>query len=131
MRTSRIHIVLGALFVGDSHPPWKLLVQHLKDEFSSVVRIKINEESFCTVVFKVRLLVTNLGAKSHMLNMLKFNGYYGCHYCTAEGQTIGRTHAYYPYNQQGIIRDPETNDVFVEMAETMSVKQKLKLDPKD
>ena len=131
MRTARKNIVLGALFVGDSHPPWKLLVQHLKDELSSIVRIKINEETFCTVVFKVRLLVADLGAKSHMLNMLKFNGYYGCHYCTAEGQTIGRTHAYYPYNQQGIIRDPETNDVFVEMAETLSVMQKLKLEGKD
>ena len=67
----------------------------------------------------------HLGAKGHMVNMLKFNGYYGCHYCTAEGKTVGKTHAYYPYTQHGAIRESNMNSVFVEMAETMGVEHKI------
>ena len=128
LRMARKNIVLGALFVGDKYPPWDVLVPHLKDELSCEVKLEMNEHTFCIVTFEVRLLIADLGAKSHMLNMLKFNGFYGCHFCTAQGVTIGRTHAYYPYTQQGKIREPAVNDVFVEMAETMSVEQKLKKD---
>ena len=125
LRMSRKNIVLGALFVGEKHPSWNDLVPHLRDELCSEAKIRVAKQTFCTVTFKVRLLVADLGAKGHMLNILKFNGFYGCHYCTAEGKTIGKTHAYYPYTQQGAIRESNLNSVFVEMAETMSVKQKI------
>ena len=49
--------------------------------------------------------------------MLKFNGYFGCHFCTAEGLTIGKTHAYYPFHQSGQIRESNLNDVYVSIAE--------------
>ena len=124
LRMSRKNIVLGALFVGEKYPSWIDLVPHLRDELCSEAKIRVAEQTFCTFIFKVRLLVADLGAKGHMLNMLKFNGFYGCHYCTAEGKTVGKTHAYYPYTQHGAIRESNLNSVFVEMAETMSVKQK-------
>ena len=56
-----------------------------------------------------------------MLNMYQFNGYYGCHYCTAQGKTIGKTHAYYPYAQDNELREPLLNDVYVKLADTLSV----------
>ena len=49
--------------------------------------------------------------------MYKFNGYYGCHYCTVNSKTLGRTHAYYPYIERGEVRDPILNDLYVEIAE--------------
>ena len=125
---ARKNIVLGALFVGDKYLPWDVLFPHIKDELSCEVKLEMNH-TFCSVTFEARLLIADLGAKSHMMNMLKFNGFYGCHYCTAQGVTIGKTHAYYPYTQQGKLREPAVNDLFFEMAETMSVQQKLKRDP--
>ena len=79
--------------------------------------LKCDDGETIQVNCKFILLVSDLGAKSHMLNMFKFNGYYGCHYCTAQGKTIGITRAYYPFDQIGKIRDPSLNDEFVELAE--------------
>ena len=55
--------------------------------------------------------------------MFKFNGFYGCHYCTAPGKTIGKTHAYYPFAQIGKIREPDINNVFVKYAELVPVDE--------
>ena len=48
--------------------------------------------------------------------MFQFNGYFGCHYCFAEGTTIVRTHSHYPHIQQADFREPDTNDKYVEIA---------------
>ena len=117
LRMSRNNIVLAALYVGDNHPHWNELVPLLKSEIISGVPLKCDDGETIQVNFKFILLVSDLGAKSHMLNMFKFNGYYGCHYCTAQGKTIGITHAYYPFDQIGKIRYPSLNDEFVELAE--------------
>ena len=114
---SRNNIFLAALYVGDNHPHWNELVPLLKSENISGVPLKCDDGETIQVNFKFKLLVSDLGAKSHMLNLFKFNGYYGCHYCTAQGKTIGITHAYYPFDQIGKIRDPSLNDEFVELAE--------------
>ena len=53
--------------------------------------------------------------------MFKFNGFYGCHFCTAEGKIIGKTHSYYPYGQPGQIRERDVNDYFVEFAQSLPV----------
>ena len=63
--------------------------------------------------FKVRLLVTDLVAKPHVLNMMQLNGYFGCHFCTAEGITTGRAHVYYPYNQSGSTRETSLHSRYV------------------
>ena len=60
-------------------------------------------------------------AKAHVLNMMQFNGFFGCHFCTAEGKTIGKTHAYYRFQQSGSIREPELNNQFIQRAELTSV----------
>ena len=91
-RLARKNIGLAALHVGCSHPNWEKLVPHIEAELISGLQIEINENLNIRVQFKVRLLIADLGAKSHMLNMYKFNGYYGCHYCTVEGVTIGTSH---------------------------------------
>ena len=119
-RMSRSNIILAALFVGNVTPNWNELVPHIKSELLSSIELKHNKKSF-RAFFKVKLLVSDLGAKCHMLNMFKFNGFYGCHFCTAEGKTIGKTHSSYPYGQTGQIRERDVNDCFVELAQSLPV----------
>ena len=121
-RMSRQNIVLGALFNGNTTPNWNELVPIINSELLSGVNFKHNGVSF-QAFFSIKLLIADLGAKSHMLNMFKFNGFYGCHYCTAPGKTIGKTHAYYPFAQIGKIREPDINNVFVKYAELVPVDE--------
>ena len=117
LRMSRKNIVLAALIVCHGIPNWEDIVPHLRAEVLCPFELHLSETVMLRVSFKFNLLVSDLGAKSHLLNMFKFNGFFGCHYCTAEGQTLGRTHAYYPFSQQGQIREPVLNDNYVDHAE--------------
>ena len=119
LRVSRQNVVLAALNVGPSHPDWKVLVPKIKGELISGISISQGSAISFQAFFKFRLLVSDLGAKSHMLNMFKFNGFYGCHYCTAPGETIGKTHAYYPYGDEGQTRETVVNELYVDCAETI------------
>ena len=121
LRMSRKNIVLAALFAGSKYPSWKMMVPLIKGQLISGVEISQKTGHPFRAYFKVRILVSDLCAKSHMLNMFKFNGYYGCNFCTAEGATIGRTHAYYPFEQSGQLREPVVNDVYVKCAEILGV----------
>ena len=71
---------------------------------------------------RVKLLVADLGAKNHMINMFRFNGFYGCHLCTAPCKTIGKTHAQYPVLQNGDVRKPSVNNIFVEFAQLLPLE---------
>ena len=72
---ARKNVVLAALFVGETYPDWNLLVPHIAAELSAIIRVEINYLFGYNFGFKVRLLIADLGAKCHMLNMLKFNGF--------------------------------------------------------
>ena len=124
LRMSRDNIVLAALYVGGGYPNWKEIAPELKGELLSGVEISGNGQFF-RAFFKIKLLISDLGAKSHMLNMIKFNGYFGCHFCTAEGKTIGKTHAYYPFEQSGQIREKRINDAYVECAEIVGFEESV------
>ena len=121
LRMSRKNIVLAALFAGSKYPSWKMMVPLIKGQLISGVEISQKTGHPFRAYFKVRILESDLCAKSHMLNVFKFNGYYGCNFCTAEGATIGRTHAYYPFEQSGQLREPVVNDVYVKCAEILGV----------
>ena len=49
----------------------------------------------------------------------------GCHFCTAEGVTIGKTHGYYPYHKSGQLRDASINNLFVYYAENFDAEKPL------
>ena len=124
LRMAKKNVVLAALHVCGSYPDWNKIVPQIKGELCTGIYIETVELSF-QALFKVRMLVSDLGAKNHMLNMYKFNGYYGCHVCTVKGKTIGKTHAYYPYSDEGSLRECSLNDVYVNLAETLSVNKKI------
>ena len=119
LRMARKNIALAALFVGGKVPDWSKIVPELRNELKSPFDLSGSCDENLQILYHVRLLVCDLGAKSHVLNMFKFNGFYGCHYCTTIGKTIGKTHAYYPYGQSGDIREPSLNNLYVNFAECM------------
>ena len=121
LRMARKNITLAALFVGSGTPDWSLVVPHLRAELLCPVQLPLNSDLILSIKFEVNLLIADLGAKSYVLNMFKFNGFFGCHYCTVKGKTIGRTHSYHPYEQKGEIREPLFSDIFVDFAESLAV----------
>ena len=120
LRKSRKNIVLACLYVGSGSPNWNEIVPRLRAELVSPIEIVNSPFPGASISFKVRLLVADMCAKAHVLNMIQFNGYFGCHFCTAEGKTIGKTHACYPYGQKGNVREPELNDQYIHKAELLS-----------
>ena len=96
---------------------WNEIVVPLKGETISHVEVVDKNMRTYRVFFKFKLLVSDLGAKNQIHNMFKFNGYFGCHYCTVMSKTIGRTHSSYPFNQTGQIKEPLINDVYVNLAQ--------------
>ena len=116
LRMAKKNTVLAGLIVGSGLPDWELITPNLRGELITPIELFANENLSLSVAFNVNLLVADLGAKSHLLNMFKFNGFYGCHYCTAKGKTIEKTNSYYPFSQTGEVREPVLNNIFVEIA---------------
>ena len=84
----------GMSFCGFWSAKLAQIVPRLRAELNTPIEIDSPDSPRKTAVFKVRLLVADMCAKAHVLNMMQFNGFFGCHFCTAEGRTIGKTHAY-------------------------------------
>ena len=110
LKISRKNITLACLFVGNGAPNWNEIVPRLRAELISPIEFDNLNFPRTKIMFKVRLLIADMCAKVHVLNMIQFNGYFGCHFCTAEGKTIGKTQAYYPFLQSGDVREPELNN---------------------
>ena len=123
LRMARKNIVLAAPFVGSGIPDWQNITPQIRAELLSPIEVQLNYEISLSVGFQVNLLVADLGAKSHLLNMFKFNGFFGCHYFTVKGITIGRTHSYYPFSERGMTREPILNDIFTDFAESLSAEE--------
>ena len=126
LRYSRKNMVLAALFVGvgNDHPNWDELVPRIRGEILSHMMIKSESGRKYVIHLEGRLLIADLVAKAKLLKMYQFNGFNGCHYCTAEGITIGVTHSYYPYGQEWQIRKPEVNDFYVQRATYLKLSEK-------
>ena len=123
LRMARKIIVLAALFVGETVPDWTQIVPHLRSEIFSGIDLSIDEQTNYKLSFKMRLLISDLGAKNHMLNMFKFNGFYWCHFCETKGKTIGKTHAYYSFIETGRVRESHLTENYVNMAETQNADE--------
>ena len=123
LRMARKNFVLAALFVGETVPNWTQIVPHLRSEIFSGIDLSIDEQTNYKLSFKMRLLISDLGAKNHMLNMFKFNGFYGRHFCETKGKTVGKTHAYYPFIETGRVRESHLTENYVNMAEAQNADE--------
>ena len=117
---SRENITLACLFVGNGAPNLNKIVPRLRAEFISPIEFDNLNFPRAKIMFKIRLLIAYMCAKAHVLNMIQINGYFGCHFRTAEGKTIGKTQAYYPFLQSGDVREPELNNKYIRSAELLS-----------
>ena len=124
LRMAQKNVVLAALYIGSKVPDWNEVVPEIRAELLTSCTLNISSNLSFEVTFKVKLMVCDLDAKSHVPNMLKFNGFFGCHYCTVEGKTIGRTHSHYPFEEMGQIREPTVNDPFIIFAEKLTSETK-------
>ena len=120
LRMTRKNTTLAALFVGKGVPDWEAVAPEIRAELLNPIELSVSIDTSLSLKFQVNLLIADLGAKSHLLNRFKFNGFFGCHFCTVKGTTIGKTHSYYPYCQEGLISEPFFNEVFVEFADCLS-----------
>ena len=117
---SRKNIVLEALFVRSDLHDWSIKVTQLRAELLLPIEPSVDENLDLSLTFRVNLLVADLGAKSHIFTMFKVNGFCGCHYYTAEGKNIGKSHSFAQKGttaQKGRIREPISNNMYIKKVE--------------
>ena len=93
-------------------------------------KLTFNEEEL-TITFEPILLVTDLVAKSKVLKMKQFNGYYGCTLCTQKGIHLAYTHRY-PHDHSFEMRSFDSHMRNIQELENGSIdKLRAELGPKE
>ena len=122
-RTMKENILIAGLWFGESKPcmgtflkPFDRMLKDLETGFTAELPDGSN------VLVRGVLLggTCDMPAKGHVLNMVQFNGFYGCSKCLQPGETVqtgrGHTHAY-PYDIHNPSGPQRTIDNFRESAE--------------
>ena len=99
------------MFWGNRKPPWRTVVNHLKADLDQVFVIENHKKQFRCVT-----IVADIPAKANVLSMYENN----CNLCTAVGKTIGKSHSYYPFEQESEYCTLELNDRYVEIAAALN-----------
>ena len=114
------NIVLVSLFVGTGYPDFDAILKHVKRECAVVETISFKNENI-PVSFEPILFVADLLAKSKVLKMKQFNGYYGCTLCTLRGEHFGGIH-HYSHSETFVMRSPESHLVTITELENGSTE---------
>ena len=69
LRTARKNTTLAALFVGKGVPDWETVAPEVRAELLNPIELSVSMDTSLSLKFQVNLLVDDLGAKSHLLNM--------------------------------------------------------------
>ena len=115
------NIVLVSLFVGAGYPDFTLILEHIKKQLHPTESFVFNGTSI-TVTFQPILFVADLVAKSKVLQMKQFNGYYGCTLCTQRGEHYSGSH-HYPPHEKFVMRTPESHLLNISELESGSVEE--------
>ena len=113
------NMMVCALWLGPCKPPMELLLQPV---LSRINEIEDKGLELITPqgskVLKVKLIagVFDLPAKAMALNVVQFNGYYGCPYCIDRGFHKYNRHLYYP-DEPHQLRKQRNIDQWAEQAE--------------
>lgn len=101
------NIILSVLYFGKKKPDFNILLQEVRNAIE-LVRIEDNGR---IVKIKVLALVADLPAKADCLNMVAFNGYYGCSTCEEKGCYLLQHHkmAYPITGENARIRDAQSH----------------------
>ena len=130
LRASLDNIFLCSLWYGKGKVFWDPIFEHYRSELAKPQNIcykgRLYEISFTTI-----FLVVDLVCRHDVLNMKKFNGYYGCGLCTMRGfQRIPGTHSY-PNSKSFSMRNPAEHHILVMQAESGSVEERKSRKEKD
>ena len=107
-----------------------MFFEHIQNEFSVSEKLTFNEEEL-TISFEPIVFVTDLIAKSNVLKMKQFNGYYGCTLCTQRGIHLAYTHQY-PHDHSFEIRSFDSHMGNIQELENGSIdKLRAEVGPKE
>lgn len=123
-RTLKENVLIAGLWFGDSKPcmgtflkPFNQTLEELKDGFD----VQLSDGSNKRVKAMLIGGTCDMPAKSQVLNMIQFNGAFGCPKCLQPGKTVpsgaGHTHVY-PYMMDNPNGPKRTIDGFREAADT-------------
>ena len=109
------------LFVGTGYPDFTLILEHIKKQLHPTDSFVFNGTSI-TVTFQTILFLADLVAKSKIMQMKQFNGYYGCTLCTQRGEHYSRSH-HSPPHEKFAMRTPESHLLNISELESGSVEE--------
>ena len=115
------NVVLVSLFVGSGYPDFDLIFNHLKKELETRELITYNNQDL-VIGFEPILFISDLVAKSKVLKMEQFNGYYGCTLCTQRGVRFSGAH-HYPHTEKFVMRSPESHLLNITELENGSIEE--------
>ena len=130
LRASFDNIFLCSLWYGKVKVFWDPIFEHYRSELAKPQNICYKGRLY-EISFTTNFLVVDLVCRHDVLNMKKFNGYYGCGLCTMRGfQRFPVTHSY-PNSKFFSMRNPAEHHILVMQAESGSVEERKSRKEKD
>lgn len=99
IRMNAENMMVGALWLGPCKPPMQTLLPPVLSKIETLQTSGIQfQTSEGIKILKAKLLVGvfDQPAKAMVLNVVQFNGYYGCPYCLDKGVHKSHRHLYLP-----------------------------------
>ena len=124
------NIHLCSLWYGKGSIDWDSIFKHYLSEVSKDRKIKVNGVDY-ELKFQTVFVILDLVCKHDVLQMKKFNGYYGCGLCTMRGVQRYPGGRSYPNNQSFTMRDPGMHEYLVRQFESGSVEERKARKEKD
>ena len=107
LRFSFSNLVLCSLWFGFGKLDFNSVFNILKSELRRSVYLQINNR-LCHVIFNVIVTTADSPARAAILNMIQYNGYFGCHLCDEPGKRVSRGKCIYPVNRPITMRTSES-----------------------
>ena len=112
LRASFDNIFLCSLCYGKGSIHWDPLFEHYSSEISKNRKIKVNGVEY-ELKLRTVFVILDLVCKRDVLQMKKFNGYYGRCSCTMRGVQKNPSSRSYPNNETFTMRDPGMHEYLV------------------
>ena len=130
LRASFDNIFLCSLWYGKGSIHWDPIFEHYYSEILKTRKIKVNGMEY-ELKFTTVFVILNLVCKHDVVQMKKFNGYYGCGLCTMRGVQKYQGSRSYPNNETFTMRDSGMHEYLVRQFESGSVDERKGRKEKD
>ena len=120
LRSSFCNMILCGVWFGKGKPCWETFFPKIKEQFCNLKSKFTLSDAFDQMTVNVIGLVCDLPAKASILNMIQFNGYYGCTYCLSPGLHMDKKHVYPSHSFE--VRTVASYEADVELSPNHGVK---------